>query len=100
MPTTHSHPNRTGHNDTNTTPPNPLKRKNTTIAPANKHAKFLEPITYTRLIRPVKLTTPDGEKSAEALCDTGSNVFVLDQGWPANNSIFQVQWQHQLKITG
>src|SRR6266481_2858598 len=67
---------------------------------SSKRAKFLEPITYTRFIRPVTLSTPEGERTAQALFDTGSNVFVLDQGWATANAIFQVQRQQQLNITG
>src|SRR6266436_6584954 len=67
---------------------------------SSKRAKFLEPITYTRLFRPVTLNTPEGERTVQALFDTGSNVFVLDQGWATANAIFQVQRHQQLKITG
>src|SRR6266481_430695 len=67
---------------------------------SSKRAKFLEPITYTRLIRPVTLNTPEGERTVQALFDTGSNVFVLDQGWATANAIFQVQRHQQLNVTG
>ncbi len=57
-------------------------------------------MVYTRLIRPVQIQTPKGNQTVQALFDTGSNVFVIDQNWATTNSIFQVQRQHQLNISG
>src|SRR3978361_1859131 len=81
--------------------PNSRKRKtNTDIAKISKKAKFLEPIFYQRLISEVKLDTPEGTKTIQALFDTGANVFVLDQEWASSNSIFRIERPVPLTITG
>src|SRR3978361_121130 len=81
--------------------PNSRKRKtNTDIAKISKKAKFLEPIVYQRLIREVKLDTPEGTKTIQALFDTGANVFVLDHEWASSNSIFRIERPVPLTITG
>src|SRR6266849_1403421 len=99
MSTAHSRPIREVRTHTMDSP-NQQKRKATSTNPTNKRAKFLEPVIYNRLIRPVQLTTPNGNQTVQALFDTGSNVFVIDQNWATTNSIFQVQRQHQLNISG
>jgi hypothetical protein len=99
MPTAHSRPAQNAERGTNA--PNPLKRKLPQNQPStDKRAKFLERVTYSRLIRQVQLQTPNGNQSLQALFDTGSNVFVLSQEWATSNLIFQVQRQHQLNIAG
>src|SRR6266849_699159 len=99
MSTAHSRPIREVRTHTMDSP-NQQKRKATSTTTISKRAKFLEPVVYTRLIRPVQLQTPRGNQTVQALFDTGSNVFVLDQNWATTHSIFQVQRQSQLNIPG
>src|SRR3978361_266560 len=80
---------------------NDRKRKsNQNLTAISKKAKFLEPIIYQRLIREVKIDTPEGTKTIQALFDTGANVFVLDHEWASSNSIFCIERQVPLTITG
>ena len=95
MPSTQSHPWCKNPSD------NPHKRKQTnTATEISKKAKFLEPIIYKRLIREVRLDTPEGTKTIQALFDTGANVFVLDHEWASSNSIFCIERPVPLTITG
>ena len=78
-----------------------LKRPNQTSEPPNtKKPKYLEPPVYSRLTRKVLLETPQGSQAVTALFDTGSNVFVLDQAWADHHSVFRVERNTQLNISG
>src|SRR3978361_1418248 len=80
---------------------NARKRKSTKdLTGIGKKAKFLEPIIYQRLIREVKIDTPEGTKTIQALFDTGANVFVLDHAWASSSSIFRIERPVPLTITG
>src|SRR3978361_1634860 len=99
MSSTQSHP--WCKNISDNTTPKPHKQKQTnTVTGISKKAKFLEPVIYKRLIREVRLDTPEGPKTIQALFDTGANVFVLNHEWASAHSIFHIERPVPLKITG
>ena len=63
------------------------KRRCATAAlntPSSKRIKIPRTTIFPRLIHQIQIATPEGDKPAMALFDTGANIFVLDNTWASS----------------
>ena len=80
-----------------------MKRKALPVAGTpgrEKKIKTNTPKIYNRLILEVTLQTPLGPQKCNALFDTGTNIFVLDDQWAAQFSLSYLKRDEPLRVFG